>query len=109
MAIEKILVVDDEEIMRDFLVETLKRKGLDAVSAENGEKAIQLIEQESFDLIITDMKMSKMYGLDVLHAAKKISPRSLVIIVTAFGTIENAVEAIKAGAFHYLIKPFSIE
>jgi two-component system, NtrC family, response regulator AtoC len=109
MAIEKILVVDDEAIMRNFLVEALKRKGLDAVSAENGEKAIQLIEQESFDLIITDMKMPKISGLEVLQAAKKISPRTLVIVITAFGTIENAVEAMKSGAFHYLIKPFSLE
>jgi two-component system response regulator AtoC len=109
MAIEKILVVDDEVLMRNFLVEALKRKGLEAVTAENGNKALHLIEEQSFDLVITDMKMPGITGLDVLKAVKEISPRTLVIVVTAFGTIENAVEAMQSGAFHYLIKPFSLE
>ena len=109
MAIEKILVVDDEVLMRNFLVEAFKRKGLDAVSAENGAKALQMIKEHSFDLVITDMKMPGMTGLELLKGVKEISPRTLVIVVTAFGTIENAVEAMQSGAFHYLIKPFSLE
>jgi two-component system response regulator AtoC len=109
MAIEKILVVDDEVLMRNFLVEALKRKGLEAVSAENGDKALNLLRNQSFDLVITDMKMPGLTGMDVLKYVKEISPRTLVIVVTAFGTIENAVEAMKNGAFHYLIKPFSLE
>lgn len=109
MPIEKILIVDDEAIMRNFLVEALKRKGLEAEVAENGEKAIALLKEQSFDLLITDMKMPRVSGMDVLRFVKETSPRTLVIVVTAFGTIENAVEAMKAGAFHYLIKPFSLE
>lgn len=109
MAIEKILVVDDEVLMRNFLVEALKRKGLEAVVAENGDKALNLINEQSFDLVITDMKMPGITGMDVLKYVKEVSPRTLVIVVTAFGTIENAVEAMKWGAFHYLIKPFSLE
>lgn len=109
MAIEKILVVDDEVIMRNFLVEALKRKGLEAIAAESGEKAFQLLKEQSFDLVITDMKMPSVTGMDVLKYVKEISPRTLVIVITAFGTIENAVEAMKNGAFHYLIKPFSLE
>lgn len=109
MAIEKILVVDDEVLIRNFLIEALKRKGLEAFSAENGNKALQLIKENSFDLVITDMKMPGMTGLDLLKAIKEISPRTLVIVMTAFGTIENAVEAMQNGAFHYLIKPFSLE
>lgn len=109
MAIEKILVVDDEVLMRNFLVEALKRKGLEAVSAENGDKALNLLNEQSFDLVITDMKMPGVSGMDVLKFVKELSPRTLVIVVTAFGTIENAVEAMKSGAFHYLIKPFSLE
>lgn len=109
MAIEKILVVDDEVIMRNFLVEALTRKGLEAIAAENGEKALNLVKEHSFDLVITDMKMPGITGMDLLKFVKEVSPRTLVIVVTAFGTIENAVEAMKSGAFHYLIKPFSLE
>lgn len=109
MAIERILVVDDEVLMRNFLVEALRRKGLEAVAAENGDKALNLLNDQSFDLVITDMKMPGVSGMDVLKFVKEISPRTLVIVVTAFGTIENAVEAMKSGAFHYLIKPFSLE
>lgn len=109
MAIEKILIVDDEVIMRNFLVEALKRKGIEAVAAESGDKAIKLLQDQSFDMIITDMKMPGLTGMDVLRKVKELSPSTLVIVVTAFGTIENAVEAMRAGAFHYLIKPFSFE
>ena len=109
MAVEKVLIVDDEVLMRNFLVEALKRKGLEAVAAENGDKALNLLQEQSFDLVITDMKMPGISGMDVLKYAKELSPHTLVIIVTAFGTIENAVEAMRSGAFHYLIKPFSLE
>jgi len=109
MGIEKILIVDDEILMRNFLIEALKRKGFEALGAENGEKALQLMQELSFDMVITDMKMPGMTGMHVLKKIKEISPQTLVIVVTAFGTIENAVEAMKAGALHYLIKPFSLE
>lgn len=109
MPIEKILIAEDETIMRNFLIEALKRKGLEAVAVENGNKALAMIKEQSFDLVITDMKMPGLTGLDLLKAVKEISPQTLVIIITAFGTIENAVEAMREGAFHYLIKPFSLE
>lgn len=109
MSIEKILIVDDELIMRDFLTEALKRKGIEAVAVENGQKALNLLQEQSFDMVITDMKMPGLTGMDVLKKVKEASPGTLVIVVTAFGTIENAVEAMKCGAFHYLIKPFSLE
>jgi two-component system response regulator AtoC len=109
MSIEKILIIDDEAIMRHFLIEALKRKGIEACSAENGEKGLKMLQEQSFDMVITDMKMPGVTGLDVLKKIKEIAPRTLVIVVTAFGTIENAVEAMKCGAFHYLIKPFSLE
>lgn len=109
MSVEKVLVVDDEALMRNFLLEALKRKGFEAVGAENGEKALKLLQDQSFDLVITDMKMPGLTGLDVLKKIKEISPQTIAIVITAFGTIENAVEAMQAGAFHYLIKPFSLE
>ncbi|MBA2369016.1 MAG: sigma-54-dependent Fis family transcriptional regulator [Candidatus Protochlamydia sp.] len=109
MSIEKILIVDDELLMRNYLIEALKRKGFDATAVENGEKAVKCLEESSFDMVITDMKMAGLSGMDVLKKVKELSPRTLVIVVTAFGSIENAVDAMKLGAFHYLIKPFSLE
>lgn len=109
MSIEKILIVDDEILIRNFLTEALKRKGIEVVACENGTKAIELLKEHSFDLVITDMKMPGASGMDVLKFVKDTSPQTLVIIVTAFGTIENAVEAMKEGAYHYIIKPFSLE
>ena len=109
MTIEKVLVVDDEVLMRTFMMEALMRKGIEAVAADSGEKAFEILEKTSFDLVITDMKMAGITGMDVLKYVKEVSPRTLVIVVTAFGTIENAVEAMKCGAFHYLLKPFSLE
>lgn len=109
MSIEKILIVDDEMLMRNFMVEALKRKGIEAVPAESGEAALKLLQEQSFDMVITDLKMPGMTGMDVLRKVKELSPRTLVMLVTAFGTIENAVEAMKGGAYHYLIKPFSPE
>jgi len=109
MSIEKILIVDDEPLMRNFLMEALKRKKIDVLTAEDGEKALKILAEHSFDMVITDLKMPGMTGMEVLKKIKELSPQTLVMIMTAFGSIENAVEAIKAGAFHYLIKPFSLE
>lgn len=107
MTIEKVLVVDDEMIVRNFLSETLRRKGLDIYTAENGTKAIALLKEHVFDLVITDMNMPDLTGIDVLKKTKELSPFTIVVVITAFGTIENAVEAMKLGAFNYLLKPFS--
>ncbi len=107
MSIEKILIVDDDLLVRNFLGETLRRKNLDVTTAENGNKAIAFLKETSFDVVITDMKMPDITGLDVLRKVKELSPGTLVIVITAFGSIENAVEAMRIGAFNYLIKPFS--
>lgn len=109
MAIQKILIVDDEMLMRSFLQEALKRKNFDIRIAENGGMAIDILEQEDFDLIITDIKMPIKGGMDILQYAKEKNPSTLVIMMTAHGTIENAVDAMQKGAFNYLIKPFSLE
>ncbi len=109
MPIEKICIVDDEVIMRNFLAEALKRKGFEIQTAESGEKALSLLQQQTFDLVITDMKMGTVSGMDVIKYLKENNPNTLTIVITAFGTIENAVEAMKNGAFHYLIKPFALE
>lgn len=107
MAIEKVLVVDDELLVRSFLKETLMRKGLDVTVAENGRTALALIKDNAYDLVFTDMKMPDMTGLEVLKKVKETAPNTIVVVITAFGSIDNAVEAMRLGAFNYLIKPFS--
>ncbi|MCB1114083.1 MAG: sigma-54-dependent Fis family transcriptional regulator [Chlamydiia bacterium] len=107
MALEKILVVDDEGLVRNFLSETLKRKNFEVSVAENGMKALDLLKKDAFDLVITDMRMPDLTGIDIIKKVKELSPTTAIIVITAFGSIENAVEAMRLGAFNYLIKPFS--
>ena len=109
MALDKILVVDDERLMRNFIAETLKRQGKEVTTAENGEEAIARLEEEPFDLIICDVKMPLKDGLEVLKKAKALHPSVIVILATAFGSVDSAVDAMRLGAFHYLVKPFSPE
>jgi two-component system response regulator PilR (NtrC family) len=105
----KILVVDDEKSMREILEIFLKSENYDVSTADNGEKAIEAIKNDIFDLVITDMKMPKVGGLEVLKHIKQISPDTVVVIITAFGTTESAVEAMKLGAYDYIQKPFQMD
>ena len=108
MEIEKILVVDDEPIIRNFLYDFFQIKKKEIQIFEDGKAAIEALSKESFDLVITDMKMPRASGIDVLkYCQSRLNVP--VIIMTAFGSIENAVEAMKCGAFHYLIKPFTLD
>lgn len=107
MTIDKILIVDDELLVRNFLSETLRRKNFTVDTAETGKKALALLKETNYDMVITDMKLPDITGIEVLRKTKELSPSTVVIIITAFGSIENAVEAMKLGAFNYLIKPFS--
>ncbi len=104
-----ILVVDDEASVRDWVTIYLKREGHSFRTAANGAEALDIIAEESFDLVITDLKMPKVSGLDVLRAVKERSPETEVVMVTAFATPETAIEAMKAGAYDYLTKPFKID
>ncbi len=105
----KILVVDDEKGMRDFLSIMLKREGHDAVAAENGADAIKAVQSEIFDLVISDVKMAGVDGIEVLKTVKEISPETVVIMITAYATAETAVEAMKLGAYDYITKPFKVD
>lgn len=109
MPIEKILIVDDDFLVRNFLSETLRRKQIEVISVENCQNAINLLSHSSFDMVLTDMKLPDGEGIDILRKAKEINPHTIVVIITAFGTIENTVEAMRLGAFNYLLKPFSAD
>ena len=105
----QILVVDDEGSMRLALSEALRRGGYAVDTASDGFEALQKFRREQFHMVITDVKMPKMSGLEVLKEIKRVSPRTPVIMVTAYGTIQNAVDAMKEGASDYILKPFSYE
>ena len=106
---ESILVIDDEESMRLALSETLSRSGHQVDCVSNGYDALKKVQSSSLKLIITDVRMPKMDGMEVLQEIKKVSPQIPVIMITAYGTIHNAVEAMKKGAVDYILKPFSFE
>lgn len=109
MMIESILIVDDEPLIRDFLSTLLTSKQYTVTTAKGYQEARKHISQKNFDLVITDMNMSDGSGLDVISLFKKISPQTVILVITAFATIENAVAAMKQGAFNYIAKPFSPE
>jgi len=102
-----VLIVDDEPNYLIVLSELLREEGLEVFTAGNGEEALKVARQTDLDLIITDMRMPGMDGLELLKTVKTINPDLPVIMVTAFGEVEKAVAAMKAGAFNYLTKPFN--
>lgn len=104
---QSVLLVDDEAVVRNSLSEWLKDDGYDVVSAEDGESALELLEKKRFDTGVVDLKMPGIDGLEILKRTKQVNPNTNIIIITAYGTIENAVEAMKLGASDYLAKPFT--
>ncbi len=104
-----ILVIDDEKSMRDFMGIMLEKDGYDATVAETSEEALYMIRNQPFDLVLSDMKMPKFGGMDILNEVKKCSPQTPVILLTAYGSAESAVEAMKKGAYDYITKPFKVD
>ncbi len=104
---ERVLIVDDEEGIRSFISEVLEGEGLRVTQAPDGEAAARLLERESFHLMLTDLKMPRMDGMTLLRKVRAEQPEMEVIVLTAHGTVESAVEAMKLGAFDYLGKPLS--
>ena len=104
-----ILVVDDELSMRELLEFMLKREGYKVTTAEGGRSALRLLEKEDFNLLLCDIRLGDISGLDVLRAAKNRNPNIVVIMISAFATTENAVEAMNNGAYDYLPKPFDTD
>jgi len=103
----KILVIDDDESLRRVLEYNLAQEGYAVLAAASGEQGLELLKKEGADLVLTDVRMPGMDGLQVMEEVRKLESGIQVIILTAFGTIEMAVEAMKAGAFHYISKPFN--
>ncbi len=105
----RILVVDDELAQRTVVSGFLEKQGFDVTLAESGEKALERVRKESFDLVLTDQKMPNMSGLDLLQAIHAINPETGVVLMTAYGSIAAAVSCIKGGAIDYLTKPLNLD
>jgi nitrogen regulation protein NR(I) len=108
-AIQRILVVEDDEHIQNILQTFLSEKGFEVTLAQNGEAALDLLGAENFDLLLTDLVMPGKGGMDVLKGATASQPNIPVIVMTGFGTVQTAVEAMKIGAFDYLTKPFNLD
>ena len=109
MSIEKILVVDDDDLSRGYLSEALQRNGYSVDNASDGQEAVNLTDKQNYDMLFLDMRMPRMGGMKVLERVKKTSKETTVVIMTAYGSIESAVEAMQKGAYDYIIKPFSVD
>jgi DNA-binding NtrC family response regulator len=105
----RLLIVDDEASIRKLCVKIGESLGFSCSEAESAESALQAMESNAPDLILVDLRMAQMSGLEFLEAAKKQSPRTEVAIITAYGSIDNAVQAMKLGAYDYITKPFRLE
>ncbi|MDL1966192.1 MAG: response regulator, partial [Candidatus Desulfofervidus auxilii] len=105
----KIAVVDDEEIVCKRLKKVLEKEGYEVETFLDGETALGKISSHQFHLVILDLKLPKLDGLQVLEQIKAVSPETEVIMITAYGSIESAIEATKMGAFHYITKPIKLD
>jgi DNA-binding NtrC family response regulator len=105
-----VLVVDDEEDFLETLMNRLKKRGIDTAGCTSGEKAVELVNEKLFDVVILDIKMPDgMDGIETLRKIKKIRPETEVLLLTGHGSVETSVEGMKEGAFDYLLKPIKLE
>ena len=105
----RILVGDDERSMQDFLEILLARDGHEVVTVGSAPQAIAAVEGDEFDLVISDIRMPEMSGLELLGRIEELSPETPVVMITAHGSTETAVEAMKQGAYDYVVKPFNVD
>src|SRR5438046_4120145 len=105
----RVLVVDDEKFIREILAEFLGMEGYLVRTAEDGSSALAELGRSHYDLVISDLKMPKMGGMELLEAMAKVAPNALTVIMTGFGTVETAIDAMKRGAYDYILKPFKGE
>ena len=104
-----MLVVDDEKFIRDIIADFLGLEGYLVGTAEDGAGAVRELERARYDMVISDLKMPNMGGLDLLHEVVRAHPETLTVIMTGYGTVETAIDAMKRGAYDYILKPFKVE
>jgi len=106
---KRVLIIDDEDTLRDSMHQVLKKEGYRVREAADGKEGLSLFNQETFEAVFLDLKLPGLNGLRVMGQMREASPETPIIIITGYGSIESAVEAIKLGAFDYMSKPFSPE
>jgi two-component system, NtrC family, response regulator AtoC len=104
-----ILIIDDEPLMRLSIMHALKAVGYEVRAAATGHEGMALLTKESFDIVITDLRLPGADGLSLLQVCKQRSPRTEVIVITAHGSVDSALEDMKLGAYDYITKPFSMD
>jgi two-component system NtrC family response regulator len=105
----RILIVDDEKVQREILEGFLVKQGYEAMAAEDGQKALEKFKSGAFDLVLTDYRMPGMDGIQLLREVRRLQPETIVVIMTAYGTVGTAVAAMKEGAYDYLTKPIDLD
>src|SRR5580693_7265407 len=105
----RVLIVDDEKFIRDILADFLGMEGYIVRTAEDGAAALGELGNAHYDLIISDLKMPRMGGIELLESIGTVAPNALTVIMTGFGTVETAIDAMKRGAYDYILKPFKVE
>ncbi len=106
---DSILIVDDEEIIRESLSFILTKEGYRVREAANGRIALEILREDSFDLVLTDLEMPEMKGIELLEQVARFSPETLVVIITAYGSIDTAIAALRKGAVDYILKPVEFD
>lgn len=104
-----ILIVDDEATAVNNLAHVCRKEGHEVTTRTTGMGAIEALENSRFDVVLTDLKMEKVDGMAVLNRARELDPETAVVLITGYATLDSAVEAMKAGAFHYIAKPFRLD
>src|SRR5829696_2122284 len=104
-----VLIIDDEEVLQDVLTALLRREGHQTQSAFSGEEGLEMLDREEVDLVLLDLMLPGMHGMEVLREMRRKHPDVVVVVITAFSSIESAIEAMREGAFHYIPKPFKNE
>ncbi len=106
---DSILIVDDEEIIRESLSFILTKEGYRVREAANGRIALDILKEDSIDLVLTDLEMPEMKGIELLEQVTRFSPETLVVIITAYGSIDSAIAALRKGALDYILKPVEFD
>jgi len=105
----RLLVVDDEEIALANLEHVLAKEGYEVMATQSGPTALKLLEKEEFSVVLTDLRMPKVDGMEILERCHELYPDTEVIMITGYATVDSAVEAMKKGAYHYIAKPYRLD
>jgi two-component system response regulator HydG len=105
----KILIVDDEIIILKNLVHVMEKEGYEVVGVSSGPSALKILEEQEFDILLTDIKMKKVDGIDILKRCKELYPDTEVIVITGYATLESEIHAMRQGALYYIAKPFNLD